>query len=624
MLDFFEQLRRPLRQREAQPAIDIVYFLCDNRLPHDVRFPPADRDWSVMMIEEARVGNLALVLPSVRDQHAEAWNGGDPLMPSIVSTVGRIKSVHSQQKLVLLQFYSEDAGQLLEYWLPVECLRHVDKPSDAETAGSAVEVVAKLQAEEAALSRLIARRAVLSLCSQPEAEALRFFGSQARSRGLGPVLELLFLALAEAIEVADVHRLGEPARMSAVAQRLPQLQHNLSCFLSGLPKGKGADDPWRILRQHLGTLLSNSSKFTREHTLVHELSLQPDVPKAVRVLEIEAASSLLLLFTCDTVLPANSTITVYADDDCTEVVAKFSSGAMGSLGDLPPVLVPQSHCRLQISSAERVVCRARVIPLHSQLGLAFWLADFMMERAAEWNADPVDECASLLELLLHSYPPSELVPSPLKQSVLRMASKLLASIVDTRRGLGDSAPVIRGRTAWCLSQLAQCSVEMSACYAEEVQRSSLFSGYLQQLVSLMVAVDGLRSPDERLCRHFEFLAPGETAKVVTAPAPVEAPPSNWSCGMCTFENPMALVSCEMCGSPQPPSRPRPKASTGDSADSNQMFHDMTAVMSAMRFLSGDGPAAAWPAIGPMAASALADLQRDKVESRMYVIENLPW
>ncbi len=60
MADFFEQLRQPLRQQDSSGAAEIVFVLCDGRLPRGVNLPSEDFDYSMLMIEEAFPGDMVL------------------------------------------------------------------------------------------------------------------------------------------------------------------------------------------------------------------------------------------------------------------------------------------------------------------------------------------------------------------------------------------------------------------------------------------------------------------------------------------------------------------------------------------------------------------------------------
>lgn len=260
----------------------------------------------MLLSQEARIGERVALLPSVRDEHYEAWRGDDPLMARVVGTVGVVKAVQRHKKLVLVQFYVDEEGALAEYWVPIDCLKQhrgdsAGGDAKAEALRSAEDAAARLGETESALSKLMARRAIFSLCAQPQPQALAFLSSQARQHrrlrlaaagtpnvsddalegadeeeAWNVAFRFVFLALSEGIELADLSVLGECKRgpggsaapqAPAPLQQSPvqQLERNLAAFLSLHTTRRSGAELRQALLSRIEELLRTSARFITEY-----------------------------------------------------------------------------------------------------------------------------------------------------------------------------------------------------------------------------------------------------------------------------------------------------------------------------------------------------------------------
>jgi len=712
MLDFFEQLRQALRQRNMARALEIIYTLCDNKLPQFVSLPAADRDWSVLMTEEAGIGDFVRVLPICQQQRHELWD--DITMSHLVGSVGRVKAVRFQSDTVLLQFMNDYSGVVEEYWLPAHSLKKVTLDSteasvaSVDTLRTVSEVARNLRDRATYLSQLIARRAIFSLCSQPPAASsieaapadatgaaasptgssasVAFMAQLHKEKGFDHVLDVIYLALSEGIEVGDLSALGEPNAFGAGSGGLvAALERNFADYLNsthlrasdGKPGAASKSLMSQFLRQ-FQKLLNTSCHFTDESTLVYDLTSlpghggaadnhfvigasNPDAPPQpqqqlrgkAKCVYVSGASALVLLFSQDTSLPSNAfaqtstTLSVYADEGCSQLVNSYSSGQE----PLVPAVVLGERCFVHISSQDRVPCKVCAVPLHPQLGLAFWTVDFLLRHVHEWQADGVALCFELCSLILEHYNLESMRPSPLKQAILRLISKLLTQVsqfvvaagqlqrqhqdaqsatplpsassaaVPTEpprlgRAVSGSALSLDDRALKCLGTLKRLHNDLSALYTDEVS-SGLFSSFLQQLMDVTVASDNLLPPADRMVREFKFdslqgvgAAPAAKpaaveVKAAAPAAPVVEAPSAWSCPACTFENDMSVPVCEICQTPRPRIEKKKVApaladgAAGSAAavvDCSKAFHDMLALLSSIRYLNREADIEQWPAV----------------------------
>jgi len=272
-------------------------------------------------------------------------------------------------------------------------------------------------------------------------------------------------------------------------------------------------------------------------------------------------------------------------------------------------------------------------------------------------------CYTLCEIVLENFSLQEIAPSPLKEALLKLVASLIATVTQAKHGLAgaaggvvdassDTGPLARPGLARQLSVAQTASQtrslqilkslhsELVSLYALE-SVNLVFSSYVQQLVDLLAASDELRPEHDRLCTKWEFaLEPTaeeaaqkarEMAEAEAKAKAEEAEPAVWVCTTCTFENVLAAPGCDMCGSPKPKMLPKKAAAGGaggsadaSSQDSGRAFHDMTALVSAMRLLKGDLRPESSPPVRAMLESVWRSLRRnDLVDKRVLIVENVP-
>jgi hypothetical protein len=197
----------------------------------------------------------------------------------------------------------------------------------------------------------------------------------------------------------------------------------------------------------------------------------------------------------------------------------------------------------------------------------------------------------LLRIVLDTFQFSDFQPSPLKESILRLTSKLLIGIHEARnqRSVHVTPQIMRQLSDEqnlnlinCLSTLGKCQHELETLYLLE-KKCPVYSSYLQQLVDLMVVSDILRPDGQKLCTEFHFKIAGIDE---TPSAPIIEVPAIWSCSICTFENPDSEIGCAMCGTPKPKVAPAAAVSDSNTVSSTDMFMQMMAVVSTMKYFVG--------------------------------------
>jgi hypothetical protein len=174
-------------------------------------------------------------------------------------------------------------------------------------------------------------------------------------------------------------------------------------------------------------------------------------------------------------------------------------------------------------------------------------------RAEKTLLTPAEQSVQLFQTLngvLQAVRLENLRATPYKEALLAIVARLLHRILH----LCGSAGIVPASSAEAavetavLNQLKLLQTEMNDLYAAE---DGTFTSYFQQLANVVLASDRLRPTGQRLCGAFKFIDNAVTATPVPEPEPV-AEPTQWACEVCTFENPNALPTCEMCGSNKPP------------------------------------------------------------------------
>jgi hypothetical protein len=146
-------------------------------------------------------------------------------------------------------------------------------PLKVEQLRAPSEVIERLKERELALSKLIARRAVFSLCCQRVEGPRSFLKTQYEFKGIAQVLEFVFLALSEGLELAHLEELGSPARASSTKSLVLQLTENLSTFLKA--SGISPEELSAMFMTHCKRLLESSGRFSTENTNVREVAFAP-------------------------------------------------------------------------------------------------------------------------------------------------------------------------------------------------------------------------------------------------------------------------------------------------------------------------------------------------------------
>ena len=498
--------------------------------------------------------------------------------------------------------------------------------------------------------------------------------------------------LARFLSLDARHPATQDRRGSLGRLRLPQ--HDGAVESTAADPPSVSPDVAALLLAHTRSLLEVAAKFTCSGTFTLLLgpgcqgatspssSGRPAASSVTRLC-VSGASCLVVVFSQSSRLPAGSSLSFFADAECMELI-KYIGGTekdQTPYFHFAPIVIPNSLCWIQIKNPDQASVACQVSPVHPFLGLAFWIMDFMLLQdliltASSSVTDAESTCYKFCALLLEHYSMATLPPSPLKESLLRMISKFLSAIShlkahserDNAFRVGDfldpvTLPVTSrqlsvggsANESHSLDILKKMQLEMSTMFTSEGARP-VFSLYLQQLLDVMVIADQLRPHEERLCKEFRFRVDpaaeplGSNAVQETAAEPPKE--VSWSCEVCTFENPARNNECEMCSSPKPkplapPVRVLSIAPTPSEDMSTAMLHDMSALLEAMRYLTGtgttgrgDGPHVvegvsgapmptvpladpAWPAVRPLMEVAWRELQLDRVEDRLFVIENIP-
>jgi hypothetical protein len=664
MENFFAQLRQPLKQNNNSQAVEIAYTLCGGHVPDGVTFPDENKDFHTLMIEDVGIGHYYQVTADVT--RSEIYVEG---MKNTLWNVGRVKAVHPGEELVLLQFYDEKQAVLDEWWYPVEVL--VKPPSGSrggqlDRVRDKFDVQCRLADGCNALCSLIARRAIFSLFSRTQSRH-DLLHLQYKSDGLNKLLQYIILSASEALNLADLTHLGEAT--GTRKDFMFSLETNVANVLQGIQANKSHPsegdsddrDVCQLVINQFKSLLETSAKFTLQHTTYQKFTMSPnDTAEWVgECISVREASSLVILFSKDIRLPKGCSLSVYADENASVLIKSYAGTDSASVS-LSPLIVPYYQCWVHLTRPSETPARAylKIIPVHPSLGLAFWLVDFMLTSAINCcqeygEGGATGLCYQFCQLILNNYSLDGMNASPLKESILRLISKLLTKINEFRNlpdatnpdGAGKAADDANGlppRTiiirqvssiklqseSESLNRLRRLNDEMVALFKQETLQN-VFTSYLQQLVDLMVVSDSHRPIHDRICSHFEFQLPSTDDDKTNAKAAAveESVESEWACEVCTFANPQGDIACSICGSPKPKAAPKKSAGAGDgsssgSGDSSQMFHDMMALVSSMRYLIGDEQVDS-QAVKAMMQAAWQESKQDKIEKRLFVVENVP-
>ena len=432
------------------------------------------------------------------------------------------------------------------------------------------------------------------------------------------------------------------------------------------PRSNEAADHWQHLHiDHASALVILFSKDTRL-SKGSMLSLYPD----------ESASELIKSYAGREESPQLSPLVASGGDVYLHCTQPQDISARSSLKILPiSSFLPLAfwlvdlllNARTSISSAAEPAAASAASSASSSSSPPQSSSSLASSTQGDWSAGFEDGglvglCYTLCEIILENYALSEIAPSPLKEALLKLVSSLISTITtakhaemaalnNTAAASSGAAPMQRpamqrqiseaknASQARTLSILRQLHNEMVALYQSE-SVNLVFTSYLQQLVDLLAASDELRPNSDRLCSKFEFaaaLTPEEAAAKAAAAAKQaeeeakkNAAPAVWVCPVCTFENAEAAPGCDMCGSAKPKGGAKKAAggsadasSSSSAQDSSQMFHDMMALVGAMRLLNGEVAVEESPACMAMMEACWRDARRDAVDKRLVIIENVP-
>ncbi len=190
----------------------------------------------------------------------------------LIGKTGRVKAICAEQSMILVQLYNSEYGIMSEYWLNPSCLKHAGRCRKVEQLHVPNDAIARLIETEFNLSKLIARRAIFSLCSEKSRYSL--LHTQLKLKGMDQVCNLIFHSLLEALELAQLEHLGQPLRSSATANRLvSSLIQNLNELVDNSNLGK--EELLNTLVRNCKRLLDSSSRFVFENTNVREIVYVP-------------------------------------------------------------------------------------------------------------------------------------------------------------------------------------------------------------------------------------------------------------------------------------------------------------------------------------------------------------
>lgn len=493
-----------------------------------------------------------------------------------------------------MQFYDVSNAVLRDYWFCVETLRAAagDKHAQIDAMSDLQDVHRRLAQAQADLSKLLARRAVLKFCSSNPRTSSSFFASQLQAKQLRFLVQLSYTAASEGLDFS-LGALGQPRPQATFA--LERLEDNIASFLTERSTGAEVCD---VVFEHCRNLLANAAAFCEDRTRSAHwtIAAQAKEQATLQAIRVQGASSLLLLFANDTRLAQGSTLSVFANEACTELIQSYSS--LTDSGPLSPLFVPAAECWLHVTRPQDMPCigRLKCLPLHHDLTLASWLISFMIRKGLAWSKSApslqgggaVGMCYLFADMLLSSFRVEKMAPSPLKESLLVKVSQLLAQVNSFRAFNKQAEADIGSRTAepaaelpasplfrrqasattstakdQTLGALKALNNELVDLFKRESEESS-FTSYLQQLLDLVAVSDAQRPVSDRLISKFEFKQPENEddkrkREAEEEAAKAKAASALWACEICTFENPPSDQACGMCGSPKPRAAPKKAA-----------------------------------------------------------------
>jgi hypothetical protein len=672
---FFAQLRYPLKMGNNADAISTALQLTDGNVPHGVVFPDSSKDFTTLLLEDAKVGTYYLVSPAAADFEA-LWI---PEMRPFIGRIGIAKAISTVSELVLLQFYDSDKTELCEWWFAVECLkpasirRHLSDlegsfVSDSDSQShmhSASGVVHQLSNSFfPTIPPLIARQAAFALCSstpsgsadsKAASSSLTFLQSQFETRGAQITFdELVVPAVSEVLELwslridgqGGLSPLGQQTQSSTnigapkpnFESRMLQLESNVASCFSSLPLEQATDIAFKTAQR---LMMEAAAAAMSSPTLTFRVNNTPTSAAYVCKLgqQSSSAAALMILFGSDISIAPGAKLGLYADAALSLPLYSHTGKAEAAPPFLP-LLVPRSHCFLRITKGEQGSPSrgaVKAISIHPSLGLSVWVLRFLLNYLNDSSSSSPDLCRRIcfrsVKMIIESWLLVDAAPSPLKQALLGIIGWLLAN---ARRYQAASSQL----EFEALDNLKAFHPELEKLYALESKQYSniVFTSYLQQLLDVLSLADSLRNIDQQVCSKFAFPSAEEEAERIRKEAAAaaeeakKAASAEWECGTCTLLNPITEQTCGVCGTTKPSSTKAPKAQASRASGEPAClgtFHDMRALHRLTCYLQAKSSSPPIETLEPSDAvtllmeSAWKEVAAEKTESKLFIIKNLP-
>lgn len=458
--EYLQQIRTQLGSNNEQQARGIVMQIVGDAGIH-VPFPSASTssrsEKPPLKMEEVKSNSLVTIAKQVPTD-VKHWVSA---MDKTKGMTGIVKAVDHHHNLVLVQFYNPEMAALNEWWYSIKLLERSDLPEAPSTTSHSLDSLhSRLVRVENELTGVYARKTVLSLLAHSSLSA-------DGPLGIKDALRLL------AQEEVPSQFLLFPAGKNNTSHLLRVFrQRLLALFESGNVE---------LLTQQL---LEDTVKYWEsctqlDHkatTVVTSTKPPPVAPEHVRV---EGARSLLVIFDrAGTSIPSNSqgSISFYADEGCTNLLSTYVEK-----GRFIPFSAPSSELWVKVNCAvpthrNNIKYKFSVVPLHPSLGIAFWLAEFLLRPAFKFIPNFPLVCKSLFNVMV-DYIYTTSAPSLLKESIFY----LIGEIIQASKGFppDQRLPLVR---------LMKLRDELVGLYEVEKNRDTLLSSYIQSLTELMVVV----------------------------------------------------------------------------------------------------------------------------------------
>lgn len=503
-----------------------------------------------------------------------------------------------------------------------------------------------------------------------------------KSRGLGGLFDVAVLAVTDVINISTLNmsvdegseevdfiplltndRDGKAATTTSLTSRssnslgsaISGTERYLSAFEQRLLEalirsGQSPTEIMNTLVARVNDLLENAAKHIRTHSATIQISLLPERDIITQRYGLRSAAGLVILFGSDMSLPTNTTLAIYADEQCTSLVAQYSPDGLSGPFRFPPLAIALNEVWIRIARTAQgspANVKLRVIPVAPSLGMALWMITFAQgviastsgtESSSEMLASLSDRICSSLLTRFHLV---DMEPSPVKEVVLRQ----LASLLLHSQRLGTQTNGSKTEKLQVLRECRKFATEASSLFNRE--QGKALSAYSQLLMELQVIADELRPNSDKITGQFSLPKPltpeqqREKAKAdaerLAAEEEERKKPKEWGCEVCTYMNAPSARTCDMCGAPKPAGGGnKPTALSSDVSDDAarkekealwaKHHHDIALTTQVVRFLgSASSPQSLskWPAVRTLAEAAWQELKLESLEKRLIVIKNLP-